>query len=245
MYINWNGVSDCGTVKEINQDTILCDVQSSKEGEIGIFAVADGVGGLESGEIASAVAIDTLRKWWDDKKKRPDYDRMLSQTLTKNIREINTEISNYLINMATTLSALLILEDRYYILHIGDSRIYRYRSRLSDELERLTPDHSTLVRATDRFGNFFQKDMLTDCLGRMSKEGYYSSSDELKQNDLFFLCSDGVYKTQPDKEIKRMIARNHRNMSEICRSLIEGAKINGETDNISAIAVTVQRKPFR
>lgn len=246
MFINWYGVSDSGRVKEVNQDTILCDLLSLDGKDIGIFAVADGVGGLEAGEIASAVAVNTLRQWWDDAILQPDYERALSQTLQENIHRINLEMLNYQYNMATTLSVLLILDDRYYILHIGDSRIYRYRNRMTDDVfEQLTLDHSSVVTASDRNGVPYQKGVLTDCLGRMSKEGYYSASDEIRQNDLFLLCSDGIYKTQSDKEIKRIISRNQKNPAETCNMLINGAKIKGETDNISAIAVKLSRKPFK
>ena len=90
-----------------------------------------------------------------------------------------------------------------------------------------------------------QKGLLTDCLGRMSKEGYYAASEETKQNDIFFLCSDGVYKTQSDKIIRQAISQNKKEPANICRSLINGAKSNGETDNISVIALRLSKKQLK
>ena len=245
MYIDWYGLSDSGTVKDVNQDTILCDLHSTDRGDIGIFAVADGVGGLECGEIASAVAINTLREWWDDALSRFAPEETLAQTFVSNIHQINIEICKYQYNMATTLSALLVLPDKYYVLHIGDSRIYHYRQGLAEHFSQITLDHSTLVTSRNRNGEMVQKGLLTDCLGRMSKEGYYAASEEIKQNDIFFLCSDGIYKTQSDKIIRQAISQNKKEPANICRSLINGAKSNGETDNISAIALRLSKKQLK
>lgn len=244
MYINWYGLSDSGTVKDVNQDTILCDLHRTENGDIGLFAVADGVGGLEHGEIASAVAINTLREWWDNALSHCSPEDILSHTLVNNIHQINMEMSKYCYKMATTLSSLLILHDRYLILHIGDSRIYHYRKGLTDSFSQITPDHSSLVINKDLYGRTVQKSVLTDCLGKMSKGGYYAASDEIMPKDTFVLCSDGVYKTQSDKEIKLCIAQKKKNPAELCRALINGAKQNHETDNISAISVSISKKPI-
>lgn len=241
MYISWYGVSDVGTVKDVNQDTILCDLRHTEDGDIGIFAVADGVGGLEYGEIASSTAIDTLRRWWDSAVALENATEVLSETLVSNISAINKAISDYPYDMATTLSVLLVLNDKYLVLHIGDSRIYCYKSGLMSSFEQITPDHSTMV--LKNLGGITQeKSVLTDCLGKMSKSEYYSAAAELEHNDLFMLCSDGVYKKQSEKDIKQIISQHKKNMTEACRSLINGAKANGETDNVSAITVRISKR---
>lgn len=245
MYIDWYGVSDIGISKDVNQDTILCDLHGTEHGDMGIFAVADGVGGLERGELASSVAIDTLRVWWDNAVSQSQPEMILSETFASNIHQINVEISKYQYNMATTLSSLLILRDKCFILHIGDSRIYHYRTGLISTFKQITVDHALTVTSCDRNGEVFQRGMLTDCLGKISKEGYYSAALTAKPNDIFFLCSDGICKTQSDKAIRNAVARNRRNTAEICRSLVNGAKKNGETDNVSAIAVRILKKPLK
>lgn len=241
MYIDWCGLSDIGTVKAVNQDSILCDVKQTVGRNIGIFAVADGVGGLEYGEVASRTAINTLNKWWESCNFSPNSTQVLSETLIRNIADINKEICDYPYNMATTMSLLMILEDKYYILHIGDSRIYRYKSGVFGAIEQLTPDHSSMILKVVN-GEEFEKSVLTDCLGRKSKSGYYSTSSPLDSGDLFVLCSDGVYKTQSLKDIKKIISRNKSSTDNICNTLISQAKNNGETDNISAIVVKITDK---
>lgn len=241
MYIDWCGLSDTGTVKNVNQDSILCDVCKKEKGDIGIFAVADGVGGLEYGEIASKIAIETLTGWWKKLSSQSNSEEMLSETLIKNIADINAKIASYPYNMATTLSLLMVLNDKYYILHIGDSRIYHYKSGVFGNFEQITPDHSTMILKVVN-GTEIEKSVLTDCLGRKSKSGYYSAVFPLCSGDLFMLCSDGIYKTQSAKEIKKIISQNKDSTTNICESLITQAKSNGETDNISVIAVKASPK---
>lgn len=241
MYIDWCGLSDIGTVKVVNQDSILCDVCKTEKGNIGLFAVADGVGGLEYGEVASRIAIETLNEWWKSCNFSPNSAQVLSETLVRNIADINKAICDYPYNMATTLSLLMILEDKYYILHIGDSRVYHYKSGVFGVLEQLTPDHSSMILKVVN-GEEFEKSVLTDCLGRKSKSGYYSASSSLDSEALFVLCSDGVYKMQSLKDIKKIISRNKSSVDNICNTLISQAKSNGETDNISAIVVKITDK---
>lgn len=241
MHIDWFGLSDAGTVKNVNQDSILCDVCKTENGDIGIFAVADGVGGLECGDIASRTAIDTLNKWWKSLSSFPNASEILSETLVNNISDINRAIADYPYNMATTLSLLMILGDNYYILHIGDSRIYYCKRGVFSELEQLTPDHSSVIIKVVN-GRNTEKSVLTDCLGRKSKSGYYSAVSSTKNGDLFMLCSDGVYKTQSVKAIKKTISKNKNCPETICKALLEQAKNKGETDNISAIVVKLTNK---
>ncbi len=241
MYIDWCGISDTGTVKAVNQDSILCDVCKTEKGDIGIFAVADGVGGLECGEVASKIAIETLTSWWKKLSLQSNAEDILSETLIKNISNINTKIASYPYNMATTLSLLMLLSDKYYILHIGDSRIYHYKCGVFGSFAQLTPDHSTMILKIVN-GCEIEKSVLTDCLGMKSKSGYYSAAFPLCNGDLFMLCSDGIYKTQSAKAIKKTISKNKDSATNICESLITRAKSNGEVDNISVIAVKASLK---
>lgn len=245
LKIQANGITDVGISKEVNQDNITYKIVTSNEDYCGLFAVADGVGGLSSGEIASEIAVSNLNRWWygELRDNYNDKEKLLN-TLVSNIKKTNEDIINYSnernARVATTLSVLFIYKDNYYILHVGDSRIYRYNS----EFTRLTVDHSTLVdRIAD--GKPYKKSVLTQCLGVRNDFEYYSASGPIENKDIFILCSDGIYKTISESDIAKIIRKNtsffRTNWENICKDLTDEAKDRGETDNISIIVLRASK----
>lgn len=238
------GITDAGTVKEINEDSFVYKVVNAGENMAGIFAVADGVGGLQKGDIASKTAISILNKWWEEVFKNHYKDReYLVKSLIRVPEIINTELMDMInkdgIKMATTFSVMLIYKKEAFIVHVGDSRIYKVQKGLfKPSIRQLTQDHSTFVNK-EVDGKIFRKNVLTECLGNKEKFNYFSYAEELSPNDLYLLCSDGIYKTQEMQEIKEVIVKSRYQVKIICEELVQRAKGKKERDNISVIAVRI------
>ena len=203
--------------------------------------MADGVGGLDAGEVASAIAISNINKWWEqDFKSNIEEPNHIINSLISTLKRSNEEILQYsllnCIRAATTLSVLLIYKNDYFIVHTGDSRIYKIASKI----QCLTKDHCCYV---DKLVNgiAYRKSVLTACLGAKEDLNYFCASGEISKNDIFMICSDGIYKTITDKEILKLIKKNKGDLKLSCETLINEAKLRGETDNITSIVCRIVR----
>lgn len=238
------GISDVGTTKTINQDRYVykvCDIN----GQItGLFAVADGVGGLSKGEVASAIAISSLNKWWDVKFRNIYSDKNeIELSLRKLFQKINLElIENGKVNdfkMGTTLSVMITTEKYGIICHIGDSRIYRIKKKmLVTSVEQLTKDHSKDIEYK-KGDDTVIKSVLTQCLGIKESIECYTDIIELHKSDRYIVCSDGIYKQQDIKQIKEIVLASTHSI-DICSNLINNAKSLGETDNITIVGIDIK-----
>jgi protein phosphatase len=233
------GLTDAGTCKSVNQDNFVYKIVEADNSYAGIFAVADGVGGLDRGEVASTIAISNINKWWnDDFKKYFNDAETLKQSLILCFKKSNEDIIQYSkqnnMRTATTLSALLIHKNMYYIVHTGDSRIYR----IDGKIELLTVDQSCYINKTVN-GITYRKSVLTDCLGSKESLNCHHTFGEIYKNQIFVLCSDGIYKTIEDAEIHRCIKRNKNALEQCCLGLVNEAKNRGETDNITLIIAKI------
>lgn len=237
------GITDVGIKKEINQDSFVYKVVEAGDFCCGIFAVADGVGGLEKGEVASSIAISCINKWWEnDFKNNFDNYEFLVSSLIQAVREANNQIIKFAesksIKMATTLSAMFLYKDSYFIIHIGDSRIYKLSNSFGSKIVQLTEDHSTMVDKLYN-GQMIKRSVLTRYLGNKQQMEYSCYSEKIKKNDFFLLCSDGIYKTQSNENIFKVFKENIKDINQICTSLVNNAKNNNEKDNISAIVIKI------
>ena len=137
------GKSDIGKVREMNQDSFYI---SSPEDELQIFIVADGMGGYKGGEVASKLAVETSKNYIRNNFGSIEHDRDGILNLIKSaieyanlvVYEKSKEIPE-LENMGTTIDVCLVLQNKVYIGHVGDSRVYRKRKEF---FRRLTTDHS-------------------------------------------------------------------------------------------------------
>ncbi len=245
------GATDTGNIRTNNEDAYLV------EDAAGLFAVADGVGGYEGGEVASRIAVDTLAAalpdLLGDKDRTPPQDFSaaaeresaamrsafsLANQKIRHERELNPKLSS----MGTTLTALLARNGRAFLVHIGDSRAYLLRS---GELRQLTNDHS-LVAEQVRAG------MLTPLQARTSPYRHVISRalglqedilpdtavQPLQQGDIFLLCTDGLTEMVDDRVIETILS--NASPPDAVRELIGEAKKNGGVDNITAVLVRVQ-----
>jgi|LSQX01.2.fsa_nt_gb protein phosphatase len=241
LRIEVSGITDVGIEKKVNEDSFFYKVVDAGTCYAGIFAVADGVGGLEKGEVASRKAISDINKWWEnDFKNNFNNKEYLIQSLISTINETNLELisiaRNNSIRTATTIVVLIIWNNNWLVLNVGDSRVYRINGLFSNKINQLTQDHSCMINK-EIDGRIIRKNVLTECIGNRERINHYCNLDTIKRNDIFIICSDGIYKTITDRELADITKTNKDSMDRLCNSLVETAKQKGESDNISVIAV--------
>lgn len=243
------GETNVGTKRTHNEDNfaVLEDDQ--------LYIVADGMGGHASGEVASQLAIDTLRDFFKatsadpeatwpykmDKSRGYEENRLVTGIKLANLRifEANQRDPK-LRGMGTTIVAILIVDDGVLVGHVGDSRVYRLRD---GKLEQLTEDHSLLndyikmKRLTEaEIANFPHKNIIVRALGMKDIVKVDVVLDPPKPGDLYLLCSDGLSGPVSDDEIRDIASSTH-DLKGVCSKLIERANQNGGPDNITAVLV--------
>lgn len=242
--------TDIGIKKKTNQDGLLLKTAKTPNGEIGLFIICDGMGGLSHGELASATVIRGVSDWFDN-----DLPEMLENGIAENdipgkledrVRELNTKILEYgvasNIKLGTTITALLILKKQYYILQIGDSRAYS----INDHLVKLTEDQTLVERELQR-GNITaeqaridpRRNVLLQCVGATKDINVVVTSGQIESGSMFMLCTDGFYHEITDGEMLTNLNPQHftseKAMKEKLVQLVELAKQRQETDNISIL----------
>ena len=234
--------SDVGKVREMNQDFYYI---SKPEDKLQLFIVADGMGGYKGGEIASKLAVETSRKYITNNFDLIEHDRESILKLIKNaieyanlvIYEKSKEIPE-LENMGTTLDICLVILNKVYIGHVGDSRVYRKRR---DFFRKLTTDHSYVQKLVsdgtitkEEAYNHPKKNMLIKALGCSS----YVEPDVMVKgfikDDILLMCSDGLTNMLKDEKIVEII---NQNPEKACNVLVEKANEQGGYDNITAIII--------
>jgi serine/threonine protein phosphatase PrpC len=234
------GRSDTGRVREVNEDRILL-LQDLRRGEA-LFAVADGLGGHPRGDIASALAIETLRI---------EVPALLAQglapqeVLLQALRHANTAIlakarADDVVGMATTCTAVLVDGGEGLVAHVGDSRAYLLRG---PAVRQLTTDHS-LASELARHGSpveagidgHAQRHVLTRALGSAEDVEVDLVAVPLRSGDVLALMSDGLYTAVPDPEIAAVV-RGASDPDDACRTLVGLANARGGFDNASVIVV--------
>ena len=245
------GATDPGKKRDNNEDAFLVHDSS------GIFAVADGVGGSEGGEVASRIAVETLASALPDmlggkdrtlpqgfsREDNPEVFalRSLVELANRSIREERSQRPE-LADMGTTLTALLLKEGRACLIHVGDSRAYLFRS---GELRQISVDH-TLVSEYVRAGLLTPgeartspyRHVITRALGSGVNVVSDTTVQTVKRGDIFLLCTDGLTDMVTDEEIAKILATNAP--PEAVKELIDRANRGGGVDNITAVVVQVR-----
>lgn len=246
------GATDIGRRRESNEDQYLVDP------EIGVYAVADGMGGHAAGEVASELAIVTLAAalrssgWPDAIAEGPEQERKTrtARSIREAIAEANRRICASVEDhaerqgMGTTLVALAITENSAIIGHVGDSRAYLVRG---GRLIRLTSDHSW-VNEQVKLGLLSAEDaqrhpwrnIVTRALGNRAEVDVDLLEQPIEANDLFLLCSDGLNTMLRDGEIRTIVEKCADNPEAACRELIEAANAQGGDDNITVVVLLVE-----
>lgn len=233
--------TDIGPRKEVNQDSFFHAVGTADGPAAGIFAVADGVSGSAHGEVASSLCMEAIGRWWREEFATLQYEKSrIIPSLAELIIGINSTACSLVLpdggRSSSTLTLLLLLDEEWFTFNSGDSRIYRLKKGIAGQLDQLTEDQSCLVER-EYEGQKYLKSVLTSCIGGRNAFKYGYKNGALKKGDRFLLCSDGVYKTESSRQIRKILGKRNSTPDQVCAKLIETALANGETDNITAITV--------
>jgi serine/threonine protein phosphatase PrpC len=224
------GKTDPGRVRRRNEDAFVVDPP--------LFAVADGMGGAQAGEVASRLAAAAFREYREADELGPE------ERVQAIIKEANRRIydrartDSEVSGMGTTVTAALLTDGRVVIGHVGDSRAYRIRD---GRLEQLTQDHS-LVADLMRSGRLTpeeaeghpQRSVITRALGTDRDVDVDTLVIEAEAGDLFLLCSDGLSTMVSDADVLRTVEQADT-LDEAARDLVRAANTGGGEDNVTVV----------
>lgn len=246
------GWSDTGNVKEINQDSMLIKIAQCSVGQVALGMVCDGMGGLKCGELASAFVVKTFNDWFERCLPALLMDtncmEIVRDNWTRMITDCNSRIMEYGkkkgFNIGTTITGILIVDDEYLTVNVGDSRVYL----LNKEVMRLTKDQ-TVVEKEIEAGRLDpeaakkdpRRSILLQCVGASVNVVPDYTKGRLTQNNTLVLCSDGFRHELTDEEIYEYLSANSFDDIKMAgnniRQLIDKVKQRGERDNITAVVI--------
>lgn len=184
--------TDKGNYRKVNQDAVFVNAICQKKHVLAVGAVFDGIGGLDRGEIASRVMELELQQWFSricswidltslDKGVIFSHFRDLTEDLNEKIWELRDERQ---VNTGSTMSAILIFDNQYDIINVGDSRVYKF----NQGLQCLTVDETVAREEGDGIRSY-----LANYIGKQRDLEFSEYQGVVEPNDLFFACSDGFY----------------------------------------------------
>lgn len=244
--------SDVGIKKNTNQDSLLIKVAQTNQGKVCLCVVCDGMGGLSKGELASATVIKTFENWFEirfplmlQRDFNPDELKLDWDNL---VLEQNQKLSGYAARqgtrMGTTIVALLIYGNQYYVMNVGDSRAYM----IGESLYQLTKDQTVVQYQLD-MGMITaeqaevhpQRNVLLQCVGASEVVTPDFYSGQVEPDTVFMLCSDGFRHVISEEEIYEAMnpraIRNEQQMKDSAVRLTELDKQRMEVDNISVAII--------
>lgn len=245
LEIEFAQASDCGRVRGHNEDYIGHAAAAQTREPGWLFALADGVGGQQLGEVASRLAVETLLAGFSaapDEQYPALLPRLVQQANAK-VFETGASTGAGGTAMATTIVACALRYDRAVVSHVGDSRCYRIRR---GEAEALTRDHTVagehLRLGLITAGEFAQSEtrhMLSRSLGAAMFANVETREHQLLPGDLLLLCSDGLHGALPAADIAGAVGRVD-SLDDAVRSLIDLANQRDGSDNVSAQLIRIR-----
>ena len=241
MRIRMAGATDIGRRRKGNQDSIFYDESR------GLGIVADGIGGRKGGDIASSLAVNSIKKSFFAVESIRYGE--INSFLVDAIDEANTsilargELEPEIAGMGTTLNCLAFVGNRLHLGHIGDSRSYLYQD---GSIYQLTIDHNVgtfAARGWLRPGQLVpgsKNEALVKALGLGSTCEADIYELELKAGQVFISCSDGLTGMVSDSDIARIIRKNISNFASLPSLLIAAANAGGGVDNITVLVSEVR-----
>lgn len=230
--------------RRTNNEDAMCTAPA-----LGLYIVADGLGGYDGGEVASSLAIGAMCEFIARQQRDPeatwpsreDPDRTYDESLLGAAarvahKEIVARRAGELRGMASTVVATLVKEDRLVVAHVGDSRLYRLRK---GQLEVLTRDHSFFnelqsLGAEFERASFPYKNQITRALGLDGANAPDVATYDVEPGDTFLLCSDGLYDPLDEARLRSALELEPQ---EACAQLVRDAYEAGGTDNITGVVL--------
>ncbi|MFA5625493.1 MAG: Stp1/IreP family PP2C-type Ser/Thr phosphatase [Bradymonadales bacterium] len=246
------GITDTGMVRDHNEDSFhISPVEA-------FCLVADGMGGHQSGEVASRMAINEISAFyektkgqeepidltpWPYKRKKPasrEERRLIASMVLANT-VINKEASTVerYSGMGTTVVGAYFVEEGVFIGHVGDSRAYRFRD---GKLEQISEDHSLaneyirmgILRPQD-LASFPYKNVITKAIGLAETVEVETKFFDHKDGDIYLLCSDGLSDPVKLPQIEQILQDHGNDLADACRQLVIAANVNGGPDNVTVL----------
>lgn len=245
--IEVHALTHAGAKRSHNEDAVFGDA------DLGLAVVADGMGGYKGGEVASALAVNTVKGELEgalERQRRQDSETESQfSPESRAVREV-LEASNHIIfntsqsqpqygGMGTTVVLILFYDQRVTVAHVGDSRLYRLRN---DELELMTVDHTLLQELIAR--GFYtaeearqsqNKNLVTRALGIEEEVEIDIQEDIALPDDIYLLCSDGLNDMVEDRDIYLTLKRYNDDLGQAVAELVQQANNNGGKDNVSVV----------
>ncbi|TGO03068.1 hypothetical protein PN36_13275 [Candidatus Thiomargarita nelsonii] len=233
--------TDTGQVREHNEDCIGGDES------LGLAIVADGMGGYQAGEVASATAVKIIMEQLESLFKTSSYLKRYSATMLLEQAVLKANQAIYKMaesqihyrGMGTTVVAVLFHNDLISVAHVGDSRLYRLRG---NDFRQLTKDHSVLQDLIDcgyytpeKARHSQHRHTITRALGIEQNVNIEIQEDRVLEQDIYLLCSDGLSDMLDEDEMHTIVS-NH-SLKQAGQLLIDAANNKGGKDNISLILV--------
>lgn len=244
--------TDIGITKTTNQDSVSIRVANTSQGRMAFAVLCDGMGGLDKGEVASAAVIRAFDHWFRNDLPAlcgaPIEDSVIREQWNKIITEQNNAIKTYGarqgVKLGTTVVAILLTQNRYYVLNVGDSRVYE----IAEVLKQITNDQTFIAREI-ALGNMTEEQALTDSRRNVLLQCVGASDDvypdmffgDVLDNAVYMLCSDGFRHEISSEEIFERLNPNvnldENSMNAHSVELIEMNKSRMERDNITVALI--------
>lgn len=246
MALNYAGYSDVGMVRECNEDDFLILPHQ------GVFCVADGVGGLEAGDVASKMLLAIIKKMYENSGGLffaklqaflfPHERRVL---LEKAVQRANATIYDQKEecgkNMATTLAAVHLSRKKAYVVHVGDCRVYVFRN---DTLSQLTRDHSLVAElylkgaiSYAQVKDHPYRHVVTRAVGAKPYVTTSAQLVDIGRGDTVFICSDGLSNMVSDQQLMEHMREYGSDVTRLGETLVDRANKAGGRDNITLVAI--------
>ena len=244
--------TDIGIRKQTNQDGLIVKGANTDRGTVLLAVVCDGMGGLSKGELASTQVLTAFSDWFEGELPELLQKGSLDEDLFSHWKQLlereNKRLAEYGtgngISLGTTVTAFLIVGKEYYLIHIGDSRIYELTSRIL----QLTQDHTVVAREVEA-GRLTEEQAKTDprrsvllqCVGASPMLNPFVKKGALAQDAVYLLCSDGFRHTITQEEmfhqLNPKVLTSEQEMTARLKALTETIKLRKETDNITAVLI--------
>ena len=250
VQLEFASATDTGRVRSHNEDSVVLSP------DFGLAILADGMGGYNAGEVASSIATTVIRETVESQLQSPDSEwqaqrmKYIPQLLSDAVDLANAAILDaasdepQFTGMGTTLVMALFHHDKVTLAHVGDSRAYRFRAGV---LEQLTRDHSLLQEQIDaglisvEWAQFSQnKNLITRAVGVDNMLEAEVREQMIEPGDIYLLCSDGLSDMLADRQIADVLATQGASLKLATQELVARANEHGGRDNISVVLIRVQ-----
>lgn len=250
LHYHYAGMTNTGIVRDHNEDAYILPAETDPEilAQKGhLYVLADGMGGHQKGEVASAITIETVNEeYYTQGDHAPDLagekHDTIADTLAEAIQKANTQVMDATQGGGTTIIATVLYSDTLVAMNVGDSRAYLLRD---GKLRLLSKDHSLVSRLVEMGKiteeealNHPRRNVLYQALGQGGELEIYTVTEKIQLNDVIILCSDGLWGEIGEQAIADVL-RTVSNPFVAAQQLIDKANQSGGPDNITAIIVKV------